>query len=43
MYAYETVVEALGLQNVTLHINSLGDNESRDAYREALKDHLEAI
>ena len=35
-----TVVEALGLQNVTLHINSLGDNESRDAYREALKDHF---
>ena len=29
-----TVVEALGLQNITLHINSLGDNESRDAYRE---------
>ena len=35
-----TVVEALGLQNVTLHINSLGDDASRDAYREALKDHF---
>lgn len=35
-----TVVEALGLQNVKLHINSLGDDESRDAYRSALKNHF---
>lgn len=35
-----TVVEALGLKNVTLHINSLGDDESREAYRKALKDHF---
>ena len=33
-----TIVEALGLNNVTLHINTLGDNESRDAYRQALKE-----
>ena len=35
-----TVVEALGLKDVKLHINSLGDNESRDAYREALQNHF---
>lgn len=35
-----TIVEALGLENVKLHINTLGDNESRDAYRQALKDHF---
>lgn len=38
-----TVVEALGLQDITLHINSLGDEESRDAYREALKKHFEPV
>ena len=31
--------EALGLQGVKLHINTLGDGDSRDAYREALKAH----
>ena len=36
-----TVVEALGLKNVTLHINSLGDDESRNAYRQALKKHFQ--
>lgn len=36
-----TLVEALGLKGVKLHINTLGDNESRDAYREALKAHFE--
>ncbi|MFV0395898.1 MAG: histidine--tRNA ligase [Coprobacillaceae bacterium] len=35
-----TVVEALGIKDVTLHINSLGDSASRDAYREALKAHF---
>ena len=35
-----TVVEALGLKDVKLHINSLGDDESRDAYRKALQDHF---
>ena len=38
-----TVVEALGLKGVKLHINTLGDQESRDAYREALKKHFELV
>lgn len=38
-----TVVEALGLKNVKLHINTLGDQESRDAYRIALKKHFEPV
>ncbi|MEG0275425.1 MAG: histidine--tRNA ligase [Coprobacillus sp.] len=38
-----TVVEALGLKNVKLHINTLGDQESRDAYRIALKNHFEPV
>lgn len=38
-----TIVEALGLQNITLHINSLGDEDSRDAYRDALRKHFEPI
>jgi histidyl-tRNA synthetase len=38
-----TVVEALGLKDITLHINSLGDEASRDAYREALKQHFEPV
>ena len=35
-----TLVKALGLKGVKLHINTLGDNESRDTYREALKAHF---
>lgn len=35
-----TIVESLGLKNVKLHINSLGDKESREAYRKALQDHF---
>lgn len=35
-----TIVEALGLQNVKLHINTLGDETSREMYREALKNHF---
>lgn len=38
-----TVVEALGLQDIQLHINTLGDEESRNAYREALKDHFRPV
>lgn len=38
-----TVVEALGLKNIQLHINSLGDQESRDAYREALQNHFQPV
>lgn len=38
-----TVVEALGLKDIKLHINSLGDDESRDAYRDALKQHFQPV
>ena len=38
-----TLVEALGLKDVKLHINSLGDDESRDAYRDALKAHFAPV
>ena len=31
----------LGLKQIKVHLNSLGDNESRNAYREALKAHFE--
>ncbi|MGQ7392951.1 histidine--tRNA ligase [Streptococcus suis] len=32
--------EELGIQNITLHLNSLGNPESRAAYRQALIDYL---
>uniref|UniRef100_UPI0025F5051A histidine--tRNA ligase n=1 Tax=Thomasclavelia sp. TaxID=3025757 RepID=UPI0025F5051A len=35
-----TLVKALGLKGVKLHLNTLGDNASRDNYRQALKDHF---
>lgn len=38
-----TVVQALGLKNIQLHINSLGDDASRNAYRDALKKHFEPV
>lgn len=38
-----TIVKALGLKNIQLHINSLGDQESRDAYREALQNHFQPV
>ncbi|MCD8027898.1 MAG: histidine--tRNA ligase [Erysipelotrichaceae bacterium] len=38
-----TIVQSLGLKNITLHINSLGDQDSRDAYREALKQHFKPV
>lgn len=34
-------VRSFGLKNVVLHINTLGDDDSRAAYREALKQHFE--
>ncbi len=34
-------MEEMGLENITVKINSLGDKESRDNYREALKKHIE--
>ncbi|WP_249030513.1 histidine--tRNA ligase [Tannockella kyphosi] len=36
-----TLVEALGIQNVKLHINSLGDDASRELHRNALMKHFE--
>ncbi len=38
-----TVVKALGLKNIQLHINTLGDQESRDAYRESLQNHFQPV
>lgn len=35
-----TIIESLGLQNVKLHINTLGDETSRENYRQALMDHF---
>lgn len=35
-----TLVSALGIKNITIHLNTLGDDESRDAYRKALKEHF---
>ena len=32
-----TILQSLGLENVTIKINTLGDDASRNAYREALK------
>ena len=33
-----TILQSLGLESVTIKINTLGDDASRNAYREALKD-----
>ena len=33
--------KVLGLKQIKVHLNSLGDNESRNNYREALKKHFE--
>ena len=33
-----TILQSLGLENVTIKINTLGDEASRDAYRKALKE-----
>lgn len=36
------ITEALGLTGITLKINSLGDTESRDRYREVLRGYMKA-
>ncbi len=36
-----TIVEALGIDHVKLHINSLGDQQSRIAYKQALHDYFQ--
>ena len=33
-----TILKSLGFENLTLKINTLGDDESREAYKKALKD-----
>ena len=38
-----TIVESLGLRNVKLHINTLGDEESRENYKVALKSHFKPV
>lgn len=38
-----TIVKALGIKNITLHINTLGDQESRDSFRDALKAHFAPV
>lgn len=35
-----TIINSLGLKGVKVNINSLGDTESRNNYREALKEHF---
>ncbi|MBR3840537.1 MAG: histidine--tRNA ligase [Erysipelotrichales bacterium] len=35
-----SLVSALGIKNITIHLNTLGDDASRDAYRVALKEHF---
>lgn len=35
-----TIIESLGLKNVKLHINTLGDEASREKYKTALKEHF---
>ncbi len=35
-----TIVKALGLKNVRLVINTLGDSQSRDMHKQALKEHF---
>ncbi|HNX15787.1 MAG TPA: histidine--tRNA ligase [Bacilli bacterium] len=35
-----TILTSLGLENVTIKINTLGDEASRDAYRQALKEYF---
>lgn len=36
-----TLVDTLGIQNVKLHVNSLGDEQSRQNYKEVLMAHFE--
>ncbi len=37
-----TLVQSLGIDNVKLHINTLGDDASREAYKQALLTHFES-
>ena len=35
-----TILKSLGFENLTLKVNTLGDDESREAYKKALKDYF---
>ncbi|TWJ08429.1 histidyl-tRNA synthetase [Altererythrobacter ishigakiensis] len=37
------IIRELGIEGVTLHLNTLGDAESRDAWRAALVEHFRAV
>ena len=39
----DQIIRELGIQDVTLHLNTLGDAESRDAWRAALVEHFRAV
>ncbi len=39
----DQLLKELGIEGVTLHLNTLGDAESRDAWREALVEHFRAV
>lgn len=38
-----TILDTLGLENVTIKINNLGDEESRLAYKEALREYFKGL
>lgn len=39
----DQIIRELGIEGVTLHLNTLGDAESRDAWRAALVEHFRAV
>lgn len=39
----DQIIRELGIEGVTLHLNTLGDAESRDAWRAALIEHFRAV
>ena len=39
----DQVIRELGIEGVTLHLNTLGDGDSREAWRAALVDHFRAV
>ncbi|MXO62861.1 histidine--tRNA ligase [Qipengyuania oceanensis] len=39
----EQVIRELGIEGVTLHLNTLGDGDSREAWRAALVEHFRAV
>ncbi|QKG71091.1 histidine--tRNA ligase [Erythrobacter mangrovi] len=39
----DQIIRELGIEGVTLHLNTLGDGDSRDAWRSALVEHFRAV